>query len=494
MKICFMCDLHLPADHMVLQYETFRWAIANVREEKPDCIIFAGDASCDGTEAVYREFLQTVENTGIPFFYIPGNSDLRCPETRDAIWASASKCKNKMEQITIFAINDSDRSIPDEQLALLEEADEESIVFMHHPIATHDEQTVKRLEKWRATHPKTMLFYAHFHRWEAGENFVALPSMDPDKAIGECPCITYYDTETKSLRKAHFDSPMPEDLDRYFGISCYRPMEHIQFAAAHKLKYLELRPNCANEDSQELKLGIDQWRAAGGENLSVHFPDFSWADGEIVVPKEYTRLIAIVRELKANRITVHTPKVSVQAVKDNPQMLEQICAYFSEDLNRNPHELVVGVENFHMKGDRADDSRRYGCLPEECLEFMNLLGRACRHKVGINFDIGHARNNLPYSQKYQIGTWMSLVGKYTVGYHIHQVRKVEENVFENHVAITDVYGPMISYASYFHYWTDGRINKAPMIFEMRPENAYAETLKTFFDYKQSRNQTCDFVL
>jgi hypothetical protein len=45
--------------------------------------------------------------------------------------------------------------------------------------------------------------------------------------------------------------------------------------------------------------------------------------------------------------------------------------------------------------------------------------------------------------------------------------------------ITDIYGELISYASFFKYWSMGKINKAPVIFEMRPQGAYETTLKTF---------------
>ena len=109
---------------------------------------------------------------------------------------------------------------------------------------------------------------------------------------------------------------------------------------------------------------------------------------------------------------------------------------------------------------------------------MEGLKGVSRHRVGINFDIGHARNNAPYSQTYPISTWLSMLGEHIVGYHIHQVT-YEDGVFENHMPITDVYGKLISYASFFKLWELGTIARAPFVFEMRPEGAYETTLATF---------------
>ena len=133
----------------------------------------------------------------------------------------------------------------------------------------------------------------------------------------------------------------------------------------------------------------------------------------------------------------------------------------------------------HMTAsESADKNRRFGYTPMECLRFMEEMRTVSRHRVGINFDIGHARNNAPYSQTYPVGTWLSTVGEHIVGYHLHQVTH-EDGVFENHMPITHPYGALISYASFFKYWEMGRIAKAPLIFEMRPEGAYATTLATF---------------
>lgn len=483
MKLCFMCDLHLPFDKNALQYDVLKWAISDVKMKKADCIIFAGDVTCDGNIEVYNYFIDKIKETSIPFIFIPGNSDLRCKDSFKEIHKKSSPCKNPIDTYTVFAVNDSDRNISDGDINCIAEADEKSIVFMHHPIEEHLNNREKLLD-WRNTHPDTPLFFGHRHRSENNNNSFSLQAMDPDKAIGENPCITYYEVETKELKKAYYPCPVPTDLYNHFGFSCYKIEEQIELAINNGIKNLELRPNCLDIETEKLKALIDKWRSVCGENLSIHLPDIAYKNGEVIGDTRIDNYIQLAKTLKADRFTQHVPLISVQTVKDNPASLEEICSFLAAMFNSIETPVTVGVENMHMTAkETADDNRRFGYIPEECLAFMEALSSKCIHKVGINFDIGHARNNAPYSQKYQISTWLSMLGKYIVGYHIHQV--TNNGKFENHMPITDIYGELISYASFFRYWNENRIEKAPIIFEMRPEDAYQKTLQTFNKYRKN---------
>jgi len=229
---------------------------------------------------------------------------------------------------------------------------------------------------------------------------------------------------------------------------------------------------------------IEKWRESGGENLSVHLPDVAYINGEVSTDKRFDEYINLAERIKVNRITQHVPRVSVRTVNEEANVLEKISEFLSDKFNGIGHDIVIGIENMHMTAeDTPDDNRRFGYIPGECILFMQTLAAKCRHKVGINFDIGHARNNVPYSRTYQISTWLSQLGKYIVGYHIHQV-ELKDGIFENHMPITDIYGQLISFASFFKCWAEERINKAPVIFEMRPEGAYQATLQTFDVYNQ----------
>lgn len=479
MKICFMCDLHLPSRRDALQYDVMEWAISDICKKVPDCIVFAGDITCDGNEEVYDYFIERINDVNLPFLYVPGNSDMRNADTLESICRKASPCINYIGGHTVVALNDCNGAVTDEQMDAIESLGD-CIVFMHHPVSGD------RMKKWCDSHSGLRIFYGHEHRSHRMNNLISLQCMDPDKAIGENPCITYYDTETDELRKAYYFCPVPNDIYEFFGISCYRAEEQIRFAIDRGLKTLELRPNCINTDVALLTELIGEWRRNGGENLSIHMPDVGYADGKVFAEPGYDRLVELAKLLKSDRITQHVPVVSVAEVNNDNNALDAICEYVANHFNGFSHNIVIGVENMHMTSkDSPDENRRFGYIPEECILFMNKLLEKCSHKVGINFDIGHARNNMPYSQEYQISTWLSEVGKYIVGYHMHQVT-YEDGVFENHMPLTEPYGKLISYASFFRYWAEGRVNKAPVVFEMRPDGAYATTLDMFEEYKKQR--------
>jgi len=477
MKICFMCDLHLPFDTRALQYRVLDWAVGDIAKKAPDCIAFAGDVTCDGGEEAYRYFLQHIDALEIPFLYIPGNSDLRCKETADTLKSMASRKTIELFGKRIFAINDCDRTVSKEMLGVLDGARRGDIVFMHHPPKSLRGESGERLAAWRRAHADTLLFYGHKHLFAREDNDICLQAMDPDKSIGESACITYYDTDTDTLTPSYFFCPVPVDMHGYLGISCYRPEGDIELAIKRGLKYLELRKNVLDKDVDSLAALLAEWRRAGGIGLSLHLPDIGFEDGLVLPDKRLDEYLALIPRLGIDRVTQHVPKLPVGQASS--EVLAEIAVFLGEKLNALPCDIVVGVENMHMtERERPDENRRFGYTPEECLDFMRALAAACRHKVGINFDIGHARNNAPYSQRYPVSTWLSQLGEHIVGYHIHQIDTTGEK-WRNHMPITEIYGKLISYGSLFRSWAEGFVQKAPVIFEMRSEGAYDTTLLVF---------------
>lgn len=476
MKVCFLCDLHLPTNKEVLQYTVLEWAINDIKSKMPDCVIFAGDVACDGNKDVYDWFLEKMQSIGLPYIYIPGNSDLRNPEYKDEIAKMASPTKTVVKDTVIFALNDCDRSMPKNQLDELKETHAD-MVFFHHPINDLDDYGKEFLTAYAKEHPETMLFHAHLHEFLVNGNIVSLPALDPDKNLATPPTLLYYDTVTKSFDTPIFDCQMPKDLPKFFGVSCYDPLIHIDFCTENKLKCLELRPSVINTPQEKIVELIEKWRKAGGKDLSVHLPDVVYKDGAVRPDQNVDTLLELAVKIKANRFTQHVPMVKISEVKKDPKALENIANYLAEKLDALPLDAVIGVENMHTTAADNNIDRRYGYIPEECLEFMHILDKASRHKVGINFDIGHARNNAPFSQTYQISTWLQMVGKHIVGYHLHQV--VHKDGFHNHSAITEPYGELISFASFFYSFQNGIINKAPAIFEISQKDGYKTTLETF---------------
>lgn len=484
MRICFFCDLHLPVIKTALQYDVLEWAIKDIRKQNPECIVFAGDVTADGNLQTYEYFLARMQDIGIPFLYIAGNSDLRDGEYKDVIRKNVSPCLTLINGVKFFALNDSERCLSDVELQALEQADSESIVFMHHAPSTLRSPAKEAFLAWYERHEDVKIYHGHEHYFLEKDGCVSLPATDPDKSIGERPCIIYYDTRDKSLERAFFDCALPQDLGGYLGISCYRVEEQIALATKQGLKHLELRPNILSVDERRLQEGLCKWRKQGGTRLSLHLPEVGYSETGAFLQEGYERLVDLGVRLQAERFTQHVPLVSVKTVKENASALTEIAELIARAFARVPSDCIIGVENMHMtKTDEPNETRRFGYTPEETLVFMRALREKCKQRVGVNFDIGHARNNAPYSQKYQISTWFAMLGKDIVAYHLHQV-KARGNGFENHTEIDDIYGHLISYASFFRCWQDEKIARAPVILEMRPEHAYETSLRTLGAWRE----------
>lgn len=485
MKICFMCDLHLPFDKNAMQYDALEWACCDILKSRADCVVVVGDYTANGELFPLDWFNEKMKSLNAPVVMIPGNSDMRTPENVEAFDKTASPVVNKIGDCTIIAINDSRGKFDDSVLDVIENADKNTIVITHHPYYQIFSEKGNGLVKWREKHPEVRMFYGHLHESKRVNNDISLQALDPDKAIGENPCITYYDTETDSLCKSYYYCPVPQDFYEYIGISCFNPIQDINYAIEKGIKYIELRPAAAKfckEERKALINAIEKWRSVGGKGLSLHAPGVSYVDGKVGDRDEWEKFIQLANDTKCDRITLHVPNVSLYtATKENA--LEPISDFVKEMLSFIHEGCVIGVENMHMKkSEQADLNRGFGYIPCECISYMKLLRGKCKQNIGINLDVGHSRNNSPFSQRYTLSSWYSQVGEYAVGYHIHQVTK-GDNGFNNHMPITDVYGCLISYASFFRAWSKGQLKKAPVILEIRGlDGEYKPSVELFEKY------------
>lgn len=473
MKICFLADLHLPEMENAVQYKVLDWAIADIAKKEPDLVVFAGDYTADGAALAIERFQTKMNSLTIPVVLIPGNSDFRSSETMDTVRGMASGMIYDANGIKLLSLMDGEGTISDEIFHFLETADENTIVCGHHPPDSLRSPYGERLLNWCRLHKNIPYFCGHKHYsgW-IDSNIYLLPAADPDKSIGENPAITYYSTETKELRKAYFYCPVPYDLRDYIGISCRNFATDIPYATDHIVRHIELR---TRPELKELLPILRRWREAGGKTLSVHAPDIFCADRKNYNVSQWAEHIRFVREIAADRMTVHVPNIPVWEATD--EKLKEIALFLAEQFSELDDSCVIGVENMHMTSDeQPDESRRFGYVPTEVYHFVNILRQHTPKIVGTHLDVGHARNNRPFSQKYPIGSWYCTFGTEANGYHIHQVLQTEAGM-KNHMPIDRWYGKLISYASFFREWSDGVLKKAPVFLEIRPENGYMETIE-----------------
>lgn len=118
--------------------------------------------------------------------------------------------------------------------------------------------------------------------------------------------------------------------------------------------------------------------------------------------------------------------------------------------------------------DRSDwHNRRFGYTSEECERQITLLRDIPGLRVGFHLDIGHARNNSPFSTRYPIGAWYELLGADVNGMHIHQVEQNPDGSLRNHRAVTGFFEPLISLSSLVMARQCGILHRAPMFLEVR---------------------------
>ncbi len=462
MKICIISDLHLPYIKSAVQYKAFESYLHKAVSLKADMIICPGDFTANGDEKAAEHFISRLKETGIPFAVTAGNSDLRSPETKNKIISLISPCLSGDKNI--FTLNDYDRTVSDDEFRAVENARPGAVVTMHHPYSVLLSPSRERFIKWRKAHPDVYVMSAHLHRFEATGRDISLPCADPDKNIGENPCVLFFDTESGEIQKDYFYCPMPETFTKLIGISCYDPLNDIPFARRHALKHIELRPGAVKTEREALKKELCLWKGEGGETLSLHAPDIIPVNNSIKNEADWKEFTAFAHDVKANRITLHVPRCTVA---DYPGFKAVMSAFLAERLKELPDGCIIGIENMHMTAaDTPDESRRFGYIPQEVKEFTEAVKEITDKNVGINLDIGHARNNAPFSEKYTLGAWYAETGKLTVGYHIHQVTS-ENGKFENHTPFTSSYGKLISLASFYRGLTDKTLNAVPIILEVR---------------------------
>ena len=310
--------------------------------------------------------------------------------------------------------------------------------------------------------------------------------MDPDKAIGGPPAVVILeDSPDGSLRFSELEIPDFEasDITRWpvaerkifldhVGISgMTEPLETLDFAAGERIGAVELRcTTLATTPENELKNALARWRGSGGNILSLHLPDLGWKDGALTGSDEVSQFVRAAAELGCTRLTLHVPKMSVNDFADRAVRETVLDHTVQRIAEANGLGMSVGIENMHMrKSEKTDGFRRYGYTVEECRDWLDLLRERLPKPgmTGFHFDIGHARNNPPYSSMEPISTWLAGLGPEMNAMHLHQVEKAPEGGLANHRPLRTLFGPMISLSSLFLAWKAGQVPHVPMFLEIR---------------------------
>lgn len=484
LKIAVVGDIHLTYLSGTVQYDAFEFALEKIKSSQSDVVVCLGDATANGDLDAANYFLNRMEEIKASKLFVLGNSDLRTKETVEAVKILQTDNEITIDGVRLIGINTSSGQISSSDKELLNSSDKNTIVFMHHPywdgLAVESAEMIKKFQEngnYRA------LVHGHMHYFEKKENVYSIQALDPDKAIGEPPCVTYLIIDNEEIRTEfdYFPAQMPENAEEYVGLSCFKPETDIPVAIENGIKNIELRPNAVYDDREKLKKLVSLWRKNGGKYLSLHMPDFGY-DGQLIGEEEWEEAVKCALELSVDGVTVHVPKASLKSMRNGAEAI--LLQFLLDNIKKLPSDCVVGIENMHMTANEGDnEDRRFGYIPQECIEFMNKINSVFGfERVGLLLDVGHARNNAPYSEKYPVGAWYGEVGKYTVAYHIHQITK-QENKMENHTPITSLCGALISYCGFSYCWNNNKINRRPMFLEIRGGyDEYIKSVKLFKNF------------
>jgi hypothetical protein len=318
----------------------------------------------------------------------------------------------------------------------------------------------------------------HEHADASAPGLFVTRGLDPDKAAGGPPafvvirrCATGWTTdavvEMPGVRPREWSggerSAWREDL----GLSTmYDPFSGLDFAIAEKVVNIELRAGSwRDEDFPALLAKVAEWRAAGGRCLSLHLPQLTFAKGGVSGVETLARSCRAAVALGCNRATLHVPAIPVAEYAASRQLVLDAHARALEPFAGSG--VAIGVENMHMvpPGDTVGQ-RRFGYTPDECARQIALLREIPGLTVGFHCDIGHARNNAPFSTRYPVGACYELLGSECNGMHLHQVVD-NGGRYSNHKPLTGFFDKLISLSSLVLARREGILPRVPMFLEIR---------------------------
>ncbi len=491
MKVAILCDLHLPKFKTSMQYEILDWAVDKIDCENVDLIIVAGDMTAFGEKDAFYHCLNKLKK--FPTAFLLGNSDVRDVLTKEEYLNNYSKSiLVENTDCTLYCLNEATTHLSEENRNFLKNINSGAFIITHHNLEAFDSESRDFLLKIMTDKSVTFI-HGHKHRDMlhklAKSTCIGLRGLDPDKVFG-LPSISFFEFVNNSYTNydVYYDLRFenPSDFRDYIGMSCYDISGDLEYAVNNNIKNIEIRLRTIPDDLDDVIEKVRKWRSQGGRYLSVHMPDLKESDGSVIGIDTWNKASRMALGLNADALTIHVPKASFTDMLPSSKLWREFSNIMFETISLFDVNVKVGIENLHLtSGMKNDENRIFGCIPEECITWINELNnRFSFDRVGAVFDIGHASNNGILASIYTRSSWYELIGKKTVHYHIHQVIKGEKGLL-NHKAIDNWYGMNISYVSFLMAWQKNHLNHAPMFLEMSiPENV-DKSIKAFDVFAES---------
>lgn len=486
-KIAVIADTHLPPEPDTLKDDFLDKALEEIRCNKPDLLLIAGDATSTGSLPALKRFSQKIETLPTARLSTVGNSDLRLPATNSKAWKILQKggIKN-LDDCTVVMLNYYDI---EDDLNLLGDASRITgkplLICSHFSLPELKTQIRDQVEKL-LQNPFNIFVAGHIHeniypgKDEKPQHLIC--GIDPDKAAGGPPCVSFFKTNNSEweredikldwLTPANWDIQTRQKLWDNLGFSAMNdPLGGLEYAAAQAINCVELRAFPVFKlDLKNVSQAVAKWRGSTpGSYLSIHLEDVIFNEDDIFKPNyfELEKSVELSVALEAEQVTVHLPGFDSN-YQNNDTFFKKIIADYAEILRPLvDNEITIGFENMHLQPEETHG--RFGCSPAEALKWINEFRLHTGYKLtGLHFDQGHARNNGIFGRDFNISQWYALTGHLITGYHLHQVNTTPEGMI-NHTEYISPYGKLIPLTSFFAAWHENIINHAPVFLEIRGE-------------------------
>lgn len=486
MKIGVLCDLHMGDGERGVQYAFLSRAVEQMRQEGVEAVLDLGDMTAFGELSAFDRYLELMRP--FRYFFVLGNADVRCEATRETIMARRQHPHFTVAGRSFVGLNTHSGVIEEQEREALGTLCDGDVVFLHHDMRSLKEESRAYLAALLETKSLTVL-HGHTHKqteYAVGKSrVISLRGIDPDKAIGDFPTVTYLDVSPDKIyvtnRPLALDRAVAEDLKKYMGISCVDNVRDVTYSAENGVKFIELRFNGKWPPEPELAALVTAWREKTHGYLSVHMPALGWRDGTLQGETRFWEALEKAKLLGADGLTVHVPSVSVSEMEKGSEAWCALVDRYAELVRRAGDGMAIGIENLHMKkGETDNGDRGFGYAPAEVAAWIEAINDRIGQprRVGHVLDVGHARNNGIIASRYPVGRWYELMGDRAVAYHIHQTVR-EDGELKNHRSLTEWFGPMISYASFLYAWEQGMLNHSPVFLEVRGCDHFDESIKAF---------------
>ena len=474
-----IADLHLPADAGTEKERVFDWALNEARSRQLECIFGAGDLTSNGMLEAAGRVRAKLETCGIPFALTPGNADLRERQERQQT-AELMSTQNPYPEV--FLLDTSRRKISENDMLKLQTLSPGTVVITHCPPETLPFPAQYLLRKLIENGRIGLYIAGHVHTDQREGVVQLVRGLDPDKASGGPPALAVFEYENGIWKREDLACPLAdprnwtltekEEFFRWLGVSGMSiPLPILKMAAQRGIGVFEYRFDEDNDyGRKELCDTVKAWRDAGGRVLLASLPVCSWRNGKLPGLGRMQRAVSLALEIGCDQVHIKMPQLLLAELaqeKIRDAFCEQYCPLLAPLKDAG---CRIAFENAQMTGkNRNLSERNHGCLPDEAIDWCQFMRDRMNYPhIGLQLNLGNARNNTPYPNRFTLSQWYAATGRECIGYTLHQViRERQDKPLRENFPLDTFFGKQISLSSFTMAWQDGTLPHAPMILEIK---------------------------